>query len=61
MMPKVTWNPLRLHLLDPLPNGRDLNAEYCRDNIFTAPVQVRLQVDGTKLIIHANNARPHTI
>jgi histone-lysine N-methyltransferase SETMAR len=59
MMLTIAWNPLGFHLLDALPKGRTFNAEYHRDNILMELIPLRPQVDGRKLVIHADNTRPH--
>jgi hypothetical protein len=55
----ITWNRLGFHLLDARPKGRTFNTEYYLDNVLTALLPPCQQVDGRKLIIHANNARSH--
>jgi hypothetical protein len=59
----IAWNPLELHLLDALLKGRTFNAECYCDNILTALLQLRRQVDGRKLaeireIVTATPKRP---
>jgi transposase len=56
----IAWNPLGFHLLDALPKGNTFNAEYDRSNILTERLPVRPSVDGKRLVIHADNARPRT-
>jgi hypothetical protein len=56
----IAWNLLGFHLLDALPKGNIFNAKYCRVNILTELLPVRPQVDGSRHIIHAGNAKPHT-
>jgi hypothetical protein len=60
MMLTIAWNPLGFHVLDSLPKSRMFNTEYYRDNILTTLLPLRPQVDGRRLMIHAENARPHT-
>jgi hypothetical protein len=60
MMLTPAWTPLGLHLLDALSKGNIFNAEYCRINILTELLPLRPEVDGRRLVIHADNARPHT-
>jgi hypothetical protein len=60
MMLTIGWNPLGFHVLNSLPKGRTCNAEDYRDNILTALLPLRPLVDGRRLMIHADNARPHT-
>jgi hypothetical protein len=60
MMVTIAWNPLVFHLLDALPKGNTFNAEYSPVNILTELLPLRPHVDGRRLVIHADNARPHT-
>jgi hypothetical protein len=60
MMVTIAWNPLGFHLLDTLPKGNAFNAEYYRGNILIEILSLGLHIDGRRLVIHANNARPHT-
>jgi hypothetical protein len=55
----IAWNPLGFPLIVALPNGRTFNAEYYRDNILAALAQSQPEDDGRKLVVHADNARPH--
>jgi transposase len=48
------------HLVEALPKGRRFNAEYYRDNILTELIRLRPQASERNLIIHADNASPHT-
>jgi hypothetical protein len=56
----ITWNPLGFPLIVALPNGRTCNAEYYRDNILAALIQLQPEDDGKKLVVQAHNARAHT-
>jgi histone-lysine N-methyltransferase SETMAR len=47
-------------LVEVLPKGRGFNAEYYRDNILTKLIRFRPEAGESYLIIHADNARPHT-
>jgi transposase len=47
-------------LIVALPKGRTFNAEYYRENILAALTQLQPVDDGTKLVVHADNARAHT-
>jgi histone-lysine N-methyltransferase SETMAR len=60
MMVTIAWNPLGFHLLDALPKGNTCNAEYYRVNILAELLPLRLQVDGRRLVIHADKAKLHT-
>jgi hypothetical protein len=57
MMVTVAWNPLGFHLLDTLPQGNTFNAEYHRVIILPWLLSLRPQVNGRRLITHADNAR----
>jgi transposase len=51
---------LASHLVEALSDGRRCNAEHYRDNIPTELIRLRLQVGERNLVIHADNASPHT-
>jgi hypothetical protein len=56
----IAWNALGFHLVQALPKGTRFNAEYYRDNILTEFIQLRPQAGERNLVIHADNANPHT-
>jgi histone-lysine N-methyltransferase SETMAR len=56
----IAWNPLGFHLLDAFPKGNTFNAEYYRLNILTEFLLLRQQDAERRLVIRADNARPHT-
>jgi hypothetical protein len=60
LMVTIDWNPLRFHVLDALPKGNTFNAEYSPVKILTELLLLRPQVDGRRLVIHTDNAGPHT-
>jgi hypothetical protein len=60
MMVTIAWNPSEFYLLDALPKGKTFDAECYRVNILTEVLSLRPQVDGKRLVIHADNARPQT-
>jgi transposase len=60
MMVAIAWNPVRFHFLDALPKGSIFNARHYRVNILTDLLQLHWQVDGRRLVIHADDPRPHT-
>jgi hypothetical protein len=60
MMVTFAWNPVGFHLLDALPKGSTFNAKCYRVNILTELLPLRPQVDGSRLVIHADNPWPHT-
>jgi histone-lysine N-methyltransferase SETMAR len=59
-MATIVWNPLGFHLLEALPKSNTFNTAYYRDNVLTELIPLRPQVDGRRLVIHADNARPQT-
>jgi transposase len=59
-MVTIARNPLGLHLLDALPKGSMFHAEHYRVNILTELLPLRPKVDGMRLVVHADNARPGT-
>jgi hypothetical protein len=59
-MMNIARNPLGFHLLTALPKGNIFNAEHYPVNILTDLLPLRPQVDGRRLVIHADNAIPHT-
>jgi hypothetical protein len=44
-MVTIAWNPLEFPLIVALPKGRTSNAEYYRDNILTALIQLQPEDD----------------
>jgi hypothetical protein len=63
MMITIVWNPSGFHVIRALPKGAKFNADYYMSEILTPLLQWRSrQVGATdrKLIVHADNARPHT-
>jgi histone-lysine N-methyltransferase SETMAR len=60
MMVSIVWNPHDFHLVDGLPKGQKFNASYYIDNILQPIFESRSTGPGSGLIIHADNARPHT-
>jgi histone-lysine N-methyltransferase SETMAR len=61
MMVTIVWNPQSFHLVDALPKGQKFNANYSIDRILQSLLESRSTGRGPGLIIHADNARPHTI
>jgi hypothetical protein len=64
-MPRVTavWNPSGFHLIRVLSSGCKFNSSCYRREILESLSEWRREQasgPGRKLIIHANNARPHT-
>jgi hypothetical protein len=60
MIVTIAWNPLGFHLFAARPKGNIFSAEHYRVDIFTELLSLRPQVDGRKLVTHADNAKPHT-
>jgi transposase len=59
-MVTIVWNPSGFHLIDAFPKGHTFNAT-CYVNIILQPLlDGRSSGPGAGLIIHADNARPHT-
>jgi hypothetical protein len=59
-MVSIARNPPGFHSLDALPKGNTLNADYYHVNILTELLPLRPQVNGRKLVVHGDNARPRT-
>jgi transposase InsO family protein len=60
MMITIVWNPHCFHLIDGLPKGHKFNASHYIDNILQPLLESRSTGPGSGLIVHADNARPHT-
>jgi hypothetical protein len=63
LMVTIVWNPSGFHLIRVLPSGCKFNNSYCRREILEPLSEWRReQVGGAgrNLIVHANNAYPHT-
>jgi hypothetical protein len=60
MMVTIVWNPQVFHLVDALPKGQKFNVNYYIDKILQTLLESRSTGRGPGLIIHADNARPHT-
>jgi histone-lysine N-methyltransferase SETMAR len=59
----IVWNPCGFHLINVLEKGRKFNAGYYIAEIFEPLSQWRsIEAAGNerKLLVHADNARPHT-
>jgi hypothetical protein len=59
-MMNIARNPLGFHLLTALPKGNIFNAQYYPVNILAELLPLHPQVDERRLVIHVDNARPHT-
>jgi transposase len=51
---------LGFHLVETLSKRRIFNTEYYRDNILMALIPLLPAPGERQLVIHADNARPHT-
>jgi hypothetical protein len=60
MMVTIVWNPHGFHLIDALPKGQTFNAIYYVNIIIQPLLDGRSSGLGSGLMIHADNARPHT-
>jgi hypothetical protein len=59
----IVWNPRWFHLIKVLEEGRKFNAGCYTDETFELLFQWRsIETAGNerKLLVHADNARPHT-
>jgi histone-lysine N-methyltransferase SETMAR len=61
MMIIIFWNPQGFHFVDALPKGQKVKPNYYIDRILQSLLESRSTGRGPDLIIHADNARPHTI
>jgi hypothetical protein len=60
----IVWNPRGFHLIKVLENGRKFNACYYIAEILKSLSQwrsIEVAGKGRKLLVHADNARPHTV
>jgi hypothetical protein len=60
MMGTIVCDPQGFHLVDALPKGQKFNANYYIDKILQSLLENRSTGRGPGLIIHADNARPHS-
>jgi histone-lysine N-methyltransferase SETMAR len=60
MMVIIIWNPQGFQAVDALLKGQKFNAYYYIDRILQPLLESRSTWRGPDLIIHADNARPHT-
>jgi hypothetical protein len=62
-MPTIVWNPRGFHLIKVLEKGRKFNTGYYLAEILESLSQWRsIEAAGNeeKLLVHADNAHPHT-
>jgi histone-lysine N-methyltransferase SETMAR len=59
VMITIAWWTSGFHLVTGLPKGQKFNANYYINQILTPLLNSELYPPDTKLIIHADNARPH--
>jgi hypothetical protein len=55
----VAWNPYGVHLVSLLPKGQKWTRQYYIDHILPEIYALRDATYRQKLVIHADNARPH--
>jgi histone-lysine N-methyltransferase SETMAR len=63
LMLTIIWNPQGFHLINVLPKGQKFNADYYITYLLSTLSQWRRNQRGAsdrKLLVHADNARPHT-
>jgi hypothetical protein len=58
-MVTIAWNPLGFHILGTLSKGNRFNVEDYRVHIHTELLPLHPHIDERRLVIHADNARPH--
>jgi hypothetical protein len=54
------WNSYGFQVVDAMPKGEMFTAAYYIRNILTAIVACRGERGERRLVVHAENARPHT-
>jgi transposase len=62
-MVTIVWNPNGFHLIDGLSNGSKFNPKYDTNKILSRVSEWRQEQRGgatRRLIVHADNATPHT-
>jgi histone-lysine N-methyltransferase SETMAR len=62
-MVTIVWNPSGFHFIRVVPNGCEFNSNYYRRELLEPLAEWRCEQAGgavRKLIVHADNARPHT-
>jgi histone-lysine N-methyltransferase SETMAR len=59
-MVTIVWNPQGFYFVDAFPKDQKFNANYYIDRILQALLESLSIGRGPDLIIHADNARPHT-
>ena len=60
MMLTIVWNTEGFHVVEILPKGAKFNADYFCNSILRALVPDDGDWGQRKMVIHADNARPHT-
>jgi transposase len=63
LMLTIVWNPHGFHIIDILPKGAKFNSDYYISHILTPLAEIKESIgveSQRKLIVHADNARPHT-
>jgi hypothetical protein len=60
IMVTIIWNPHGFHLIDTLTKSQTFNATYYANIILSPLLDGRSSGPGAGLMIHADDARPHT-
>ena len=55
----VVWNPHGFHVVKVLPKGCKWTSQYYIENILPEICALRVAGDRRRLVVHADNARPH--
>jgi hypothetical protein len=55
----IVWNPHGLHLISLLPKGQKWTSQYYIDHILLEICALPDARDRRKLVVHADNAKPH--
>jgi hypothetical protein len=56
IMVRISWNPLRFHMLDALPKDRTFDAEHYHDNTLRPLVSLYSEAGENTIVVHADNA-----
>jgi hypothetical protein len=56
----VVWNTQNFHIVDVLPKGVTFDTDYYSEKILSEILRVYPVGSNHQLIVHADNAKPHT-
>ena len=56
----VVWNPHGFVVIDSLPKGEKFTSRYYISNILSQLIPIANESRKRKIVIHADNARPHS-